>query len=107
MAERFAGQWLGVNKLHTSAQPDPNRFKDYSVELRNDMVREPIEFFHHLVREDRSLLELIDADYTFANARLARHYGYAKVTTDQFHHVSLTNRNRGGVLGMSRDPHPR
>ena len=100
LAEKFAAQWLGIDKLDTAAQPDPNRFETYTVELRDAMKREPIEMFHHLIRENRSLLNLLDADYTFLNEALARHYGREDVTGDGFQQVALNDPNRGGVLAM-------
>ncbi len=99
-AEEFAGQWLGIDRLATAAQPDPNAFKAYTVELQHDLCREPVEFFRHLIRENRSVLELLDADYAWLNARLASHYGIEGVEGDAFRRVALTNHQRGGVLGM-------
>lgn len=99
-AESFAGQWLRVRDLKTTAQPDPNRFKKFTPELRDAMSAEPILFFHALVRGNGSLLELLDADYTFLNETLANHYGLTNVTGGEFRRVVLTDRNRGGVLGM-------
>jgi len=99
-AENFATQWLRVKELKTSAQPDRRRFPEFTTELRDAMYAEPIEFFHSLLREDRSLLEFIDSDYTFVNADLARHYGIEGVEGGQFQRVNLTDRNRGGLLGM-------
>jgi Protein of unknown function (DUF1592)/Protein of unknown function (DUF1588)/Protein of unknown function (DUF1587)/Protein of unknown function (DUF1595)/Protein of unknown function (DUF1585)/Cytochrome C oxidase, cbb3-type, subunit III len=100
LAEKFAGQWLGVDKLETSAQPDPNRFPTYTVELRQALSREPIEYFHYLVLENRSLLELLDSDYALLNEPLAAYYGIEGVKGEAFQRVTWTNRNRGGVLGM-------
>lgn len=100
LAEKFAGQWLGIDKLDTAAQPDPNRFESYTVELRDAMKREPLEMFQFVARENRSLLELLDADYTFVNGSLAEHYGIEGVSGEDFQKVALTDRNRGGVLGM-------
>ena len=65
------------------------------------MVAEPTEFFAGLVREDRSLLELLDSDYAWVNADLARHYGIPGVSGSTFTRVSLSDRRRGGVTGMA------
>jgi len=99
--EQFTSQWLGVDKLETSAQPDPNRFKEYSVELREAMQREPVELFGHVMRENLSVLELLTADYTFVNGLLAKHYGIEGVDEGaEFGKVALPDRRRGGFLGM-------
>jgi len=100
-ADNFAGQWLRVKELHTSAQPDRNRFPGYTPELRDAMYAEPVEFFYSILRENRSVLELIDSDYTFLNATLAKHYGIEGVDGDPLRRVTLTDRARGGVLGMA------
>lgn len=100
LADSFAGQWLRIRDLRTTAQPDPRRFSRFTPSLRESMYEEAIGFFHSLVREDRSLLEVIDADYTFVNEELAKHYGMTNVTGSEFRRVKLADRNRGGVLGM-------
>ena len=100
-AENFASQWLGVRRLETSVQPDPNRFPSYTAALRKAMQAEPLEFFHSVLREDESLLKLLDADYTFANDDLARHYGISNVVGNEMRRVSLADANRGGVLAMA------
>ncbi len=99
-ADNFASQWLRVRELKTITQPDNKKFPEFSIKLRDALYDEPIEFFHALLRENRSLLEIIDADYTFLNERLAKHYGIEGVTGKELQRVSLTDRNRGGVLGM-------
>ncbi len=100
LAENFAGQWLRVDELTTSAQPDAKRFPDYTPALRDAMLAEPIEFFHALLRENGSLLRILDADYTYANEPLAKLYGLDGVTGDAFRRVALKDRNRGGVATM-------
>ncbi len=99
-AEIFAGQWLRVDELTTSAQPDAKRFPDYTPALRDAMLAEPIEFFHALLRENGSLLRVLDADYTYANEPLAKLYGLDGVTGEKFQRVALKDRNRGGVATM-------
>ena len=99
-AENFAGQWLRVDELRTSAEPDAKVFPDYTPALRDAMLAEPVEFFHALVRENGSLLRLLDADYTYANEPLARLYGLDGVKGDAFRRVALKDRNRGGVATM-------
>ena len=100
-AENFAGQWLRVRELKTVTQPDNKKFPEFSLALRDAMYDETVEFFHGLLKENRSLLEVIDADYTYVNERLAKHYGLEGVTGKNFQRVSLTDRQRGGVLGMA------
>ncbi len=101
LAEQFAGQWLRLDMLEKAAEPDRRRFPEYSTELRDAMVEEPIAFFQSLVRENASLLDLLDADYTYVNEVLARHYGIEGVSGPEFRRVNLDDANRGGVLGMA------
>ncbi|MFO0868063.1 MAG: DUF1592 domain-containing protein [Pirellulales bacterium] len=98
LVENFAGQWLQLRNLETFA-PDRERFPEYDEALRVAIRRETELFFGHIVREDRSVLEFLDADYTFVNERLARHYGLAGVQGDEFRRVSVDRAQRGGLLG--------
>ncbi|NNL29809.1 MAG: DUF1592 domain-containing protein [Gemmatimonadetes bacterium] len=98
LATRFASQWLRLQDA-VKNQPEPFLYPDFNGQLRDDMVRETQLFFQHLVREDRSLLELYDADYTFLNQRLARHYGIAGVVGDEFRRVEYPDDTRRGILG--------
>ncbi|HEY4311827.1 MAG TPA: DUF1592 domain-containing protein [Pirellulales bacterium] len=97
MVENFAGQWLQIRNL-SIASPDRKRFKGFDEFLRTAMRKETELFFASIMREDRSIVELIDADYTFVNERLAEHYGIKGVSGDEFQRVKLTDRRRGGVL---------
>lgn len=97
----FTGQWLGTRTLAQTANPNLNRFPEYTVEIRDAMVEEPVHFFADLVRNDRSLLELIDARHAFVTPRLAEFYGLPRPTGDQFQRVNLPDRRRGGILGMA------
>ena len=97
LAENFAGQWLQTRKLKEFT-PDPTLFPDFDEPLKAAMVEETVLFFDSIRDEDRSVLELLDADYTFVNERLARHYGLPGVKGDWFRRVSLTGTLRGGVL---------
>jgi hypothetical protein len=101
MAEDFAGQWLRVGSLAELAEPDKKLFPEYTPELRDAMVEEAVSVFHAVLREDRPVLELLDAPYTFLNETLARHYGIEGVTGPDFRRVELKDRRRGGVLGMA------
>ena len=101
LSENFTQQWLGLRTFKTSAQPDPRRFSEFTPALAEAMPQEPVQFFHSLLSDNGSLLQLIDADYTYANEDLAKIYGIPGVTGSEFRRVSLTDRNRGGVLGMA------
>jgi hypothetical protein len=98
--ENFVGQWLVLRNLeHHSVAKE--RFPTFNERLRADMRREVELFFGTIVREDRSLLELLDSDYTFANERLAKLYGIDGVSGDEFRRVSLEGTPRGGVTTMA------
>ena len=101
LAEGFAGQWLGVHDLRTVAQPDPRRYPNFTPELRDAMIAEGIEVFLHLLRDDASLLDLIDCGYTFVNEELAKHYKIADVRGKEMRRVELKDPTRGGVLTMA------
>jgi hypothetical protein len=97
LADNFAGQWLQTRGL-AEFKPDPRQFPAFNDELRRDMQKETELFFLNVVREDRSILDFIDSDYTFVNERLARHYGLRGVKGNEFRKVSLAGTPRGGVL---------
>ncbi|MDB5355149.1 MAG: Protein of unknown function (DUF1587)/Protein of unknown function (DUF1592)/Protein of unknown [Phycisphaerales bacterium] len=104
LVSNFVGQWLEIRNLDYY-RPDPGKFPQYDSALRNAMRREAEMFFENMVKEDRSVLELLDCDYTFVNARLAKHYGIEGVKGDEFRRVSLSEageagKHRGGVLTM-------
>src|SRR5262249_21218600 len=81
-----------------SVSPDPMRFRGFDDSLRAAMLKETELFFASIMREDRSLLDLLDAKYTFLNERLAKHYGIPDVKGEQFRRVALTGDQRGGIL---------
>jgi hypothetical protein len=93
----FTGQWLQLRKLG-GVTPDKDRFPGFDDALRRAMRKETEEYFAYILRNNRSALELLDSDYTFANEALARHYGLDGIKGDEFRRVSLTDRRRGGVL---------
>ncbi|WP_160164531.1 DUF1592 domain-containing protein [Pedosphaera parvula] len=100
-SDSFAGQWLRVRELKTSAQPDTNKFPEYTPALRDAMYAEVIEFFNSVVQEDRSVMDILDANYTYLNEDLAQLYGIDGVHGRELQKVELKDANRGGVLGMS------
>ncbi|HEY3132049.1 MAG TPA: DUF1592 domain-containing protein [Acidobacteriota bacterium] len=98
LAENFAGQWLELRKLE-SAKRDRQRFPEFDEYLRMSMRRETELFFDSIVREDRSILDFIDGNYTFLNDRLAKFYQIPGVKGAEFRKVLLTdNAQRGGVF---------
>jgi hypothetical protein len=101
LGQRFAVQWLNLDRLGTEVHPDPTKFPEFSPQLNSDMRREAVTLFNYVLHGNRSLLELLDCDYTFVNQRLAEIYGIDGVSGAGFQQVSLTDRNRGGVLGMA------
>ena len=94
----FLGQWLQVRNLQTMV-PDPLRFPGYDSTLRDALIKETELFFESQVREDRSVLDLLRADYTFLNARLAEHYGIPGVYGSHFRRMPVVDPARGGLLG--------
>jgi hypothetical protein len=100
LAETFCEQWLALRSLET-IQPDPKRFPEYNKLLKQAMYDETMMYFENIMREDRSIVEFIDSDYTFVNDRLAKHYGIANVNGPNMRKVTLADHNRGGVLGMA------
>jgi cytochrome c553 len=97
LAENFAAQWLELRNLDDAA-PDPARFPDFDEELRDAMRRETELLFEAVLRERRPLHDLVDADFTFVNARLARHYGVQGVTGSSFRRVAAPAERGGGFL---------
>jgi hypothetical protein len=100
LAANFGLQWLQLRRLETHT-PDPRRFPAYDKELRQAVREEPARFFDAVLRDDRSILEFIDADWTVVNERLARHYGLEGVKGPEFRRVELKDPRRGGVLTMA------
>jgi mono/diheme cytochrome c family protein len=100
LIDNFTGQWLNVRGLKTS-EPVVNIFPDFDDNLRNGFEREVELFFNAIVHEDRSILDLLTADYTFVNERLAKHYGIPNVYGSQFRRVTLPPELdvRRGLLG--------
>jgi mono/diheme cytochrome c family protein len=100
LVENFAGQWLHLRNLDTQV-PDPRLFMDFDDNLRQAFRRETELFFESVVREDRSVLDLLTANYTFLNERLAKHYGIPNVYGSRFRRVTLDASSvRGGLLGQ-------
>ena len=98
LVSNFVGQWLYLRNVD-AVLPDPSAFPDFDENLRAALARETDLFFESMLREDRSLLDLLRADYTFVNDRLARHYGMSGIHGTEFRRVTLTNEERKGLLG--------
>ena len=99
LGERFAAMWLRLQDID-KVKPDPNFYPNFDDNLAHMMRTETIMFFNNLVREDRSLLELYTADYSFMNERLARHYGIPGVAGNNFRMVKYPDARRRGILGQ-------
>ncbi len=99
LVDNFAGQWLYLRNLR-SWKPSLREFPDFDGELRQALQQETELFFKSMLREDRSVLDLLSADYTFLNERLARHYGIPDVYGSSFRRVTLSDGNRNGLLGQ-------
>ncbi len=100
LADNFASQWLTLRNLDTAA-PDPDYFPDFNEDLRTAMRQETSLFFQAIVREDRSIMDFLDADFTYLNEPLAKHYGIAGVSGSEFRRVvfdALQAKQRGGLL---------
>ncbi|MBL8241567.1 MAG: DUF1592 domain-containing protein [Bryobacterales bacterium] len=97
LVDNFGGQWLQLRNLEAH-KPDPEKFPKFNEELSFAMAQETRRFFEAILKEDRSILDFLDADYTYLNERLAAHYGIPGVTGDDFRRVSLSGNTRGGVL---------
>ncbi|HVG55293.1 MAG TPA: DUF1592 domain-containing protein, partial [Vicinamibacterales bacterium] len=99
LVSNFVGQWLQLRNLEAKVRPDILTFPDFDDNVREAFRRETELLFSYIVRENRSALELLNADYTFVNERLARHYGIPGVYGTRFRKVPVTDPNRRGLLG--------
>ncbi len=98
LVTNFAFQWLKMRGLD-EVEPDAVVFPNFDDSLREGFRKEMAMFVESIIREDRSVLDLLTADYTFVNERLALHYGIPNVRGDQFRRVTLADQNRWGLLG--------
>ncbi|MEM8970222.1 MAG: DUF1592 domain-containing protein, partial [Bacteroidota bacterium] len=99
-SESFATQWFGITRLKEQSPVDPERFPEFTPTLRQAMYQETVDYFHHVLTESGTFLDLLDSDYAMLNEDLANHYGIAGVEGNELRLVSLTDRRRGGVLSM-------
>jgi hypothetical protein len=101
LADGFAAQWLGIRPLGVTIRPDAKAFPEFDRELAAAMREETLLLFNTIVHEDRSVLEILDADYSFVNERLAALYKIDGIKGPQMQRVKLTDPLRGGVLGQA------
>jgi hypothetical protein len=99
LVQNFAAQWLGLRNMRGVA-PDPELFEAFDDNLREAFVKETELFIESQLRDDRSIVDLLTADYTFVNERLARHYGLPGVHGSQYRRVKVNPEERGGLLGQ-------
>ena len=98
LVRNFALKWLNLDDLR-EVEPDPDRFPTFDEELRRDLAVEIESFVASVLLEDRNVSDLLTADYTFLNERLARHYGIPSVLGPQFRRVELDDARRWGLFG--------
>ena len=98
LVRNFALKWMDLDNLR-EAEPDPNLFPTFNDQLRKDLAFEVESFVGSVLLEDRNVGDLLTADHTFLNERLAKHYGIGSVLGPQFRRVTLTNPQRQGLLG--------
>jgi hypothetical protein len=99
LVQNFAGQWLYLRNLKNQI-PNSLEFPDFDDNLRQALQRETELFFGSIIQEDRNVLDLMTADYTFVNERLAKHYGIPNVYGSHFRRVAVTDDARKGLLGQ-------
>jgi Protein of unknown function (DUF1592)/Protein of unknown function (DUF1588)/Protein of unknown function (DUF1587)/Protein of unknown function (DUF1585)/Protein of unknown function (DUF1595) len=100
LVTNFAGQWLFLRNI-ARIQPDPAAFPNFDENLRQALEQETELLVESTLREDRSVADLLDTDYTFVNQRLAEHYGITGVYGSEFRRVAVTDPNRRGLLGQA------
>src|SRR4051812_842221 len=100
LATRFAAQWLRLQDIE-KVHPDALQYPDFHEQLADDMRKETEQFFMHLVRENRSMLDLYNANYTYINEDLANHYGIPGVVGKEFRKVQYPDDRRAGLLGQA------
>lgn len=97
LVDNFAGQWLQLRDLE-ALSPDPAKFSAFDAKLRKSMRRETELLFGNILKENRSILELLSADYSFVDERLAKHYGIEGISGDEFKKVDLNGKRRGMLM---------
>ena len=101
LADQFAGNWLEFRDIREHQETNQEQFPAYTESLREAMYQEALMFMQEVIREDRSILELIDCDFTYVNEELATHYGISGIEGPEMRRVELRDVDRGGILGMA------
>lgn len=102
LADQFFGTWLGFRRILSYEEPNREMFPEYTDSLRRAMYDEALLFMGEIIRRNRSVLNLVDSNFTYVNGELARHYGLdAAAEEEAFRRVDLAETGRGGVLGMA------
>ena len=96
----FGGQWFGWEELRSRANPDKDRYPEFTFPLRVALYKESTAFFQHLIKTNAPAYDLLQSDYAFLNETVAKHYGIPGVEGNEFRKVDLLDDTRGGVLGM-------
>src|SRR5208282_3177675 len=99
LVNNFAGQWLFLRNLQNVA-PNEDDFPNFDDTLRQSFRKETELFFASIIHEDHNVLDLLNANYTFVNERLAKHYGIPNIYGSQFRRITVTDENRRGLLGQ-------
>ena len=97
LVDNFFGQWLSIREIE-SHQPDSKKFPDFNAELRSAMIGEIQGLLSEMIQKNQPITNLIDADYTYLNERLAKHYGIQGVHGEKLQRIELVDRRRGGLL---------
>jgi hypothetical protein len=100
LAKEFASQWLGFRKILYERKPDPSLFPSYTGKLRESMYQEAVMTFDDIVKQDKSVLEILDSKTTFLDETLAEHYGISGIEGDEMRKVELATDQRGGFPAM-------
>jgi mono/diheme cytochrome c family protein len=100
LAEQFVGEWLELKEFSKYEGLDKKAYPKVTQEIKTLMEEESNQFFYNFIREDRSIMELFTADYTYLNEKLARYYGIPNIKGDHFRKVKVSQHHRGGLLGM-------
>jgi len=100
LVDGFANRWLGLSKL-AGIVPDTDLYREFDENLRDGMAKETQIFVASQLQEDRNVVELLTADYTYVNERMAKHYGIPNIYGDRFRRVKFTDGMRGGLLGQA------
>ena len=100
LAKEFAGQWFEFHGFDAHLKVDGKKFPEFTPELRQDLYREVVEFFSYVIRQNRPVREILQADYTFLNERLAWFYEVPDIHGPEMKKVQVAQYDRGGLLGM-------